>query len=72
LLKELLLKERIENGRQFLPQVSIDVQHAQLKLAIDGGIVKTIQEPTGLRTAYFVVVEHYKRALQDFLAGALR
>lgn len=72
LLKELLLKERIENGRQFLPQIPIEVQNAQLKIAIDGGIVRTIQEPSGLRTSYFIVVSHYQRALQIVLAEQLK
>jgi hypothetical protein len=67
LLKHLLLQGKIENGRHFINEVSLEAQNKQIGIAINMGIVLSQQETTGLRTAYFLINPQYLKTLERVL-----
>jgi hypothetical protein len=72
LLRHLLLHGRIECQLQFLPEISLDLQNQQMEIAVKHGIVRRLEETTGLRRTYYVVNPDYWRALKKVLPEALR
>jgi hypothetical protein len=72
LVKHLLLQGRIENGRQFVNEIPIDVQNKQIEIAIKSSIVLSQQETSGLRTSYFLVNPRYSKILERVLPDILR
>jgi hypothetical protein len=57
----------LENGRSLLNDVPIERQQAQLEIARQSGIVRGEQEKQGLMTAYWVINERFRPALEDLL-----
>jgi len=72
LLKHLLLQGTIDNGRQFMNEISMDVQNKQIQIAINHQIVIAEQESTGLRRAYFQINPQYRKVLERVLPDLLR
>ena len=72
LLKHLLLQGTIDNGRQFMNEISMNVQNKQIQIAINHQIVIAEQESTGLRRAYFQINPQYRKVLERVLPDLLR
>jgi hypothetical protein len=70
LLRWLMLQGRVEVERQFLPEVSLDVQNTQMQIAVQQGFIRREVEQVRHRTYYVFNPEYLpvlKRVLPEFL-----
>jgi len=63
---------KIECPRQFIQEISLDVQNRQMEIAIKNGIVRREQERGGLQQTYYVVNSEFGPALRRVLPEVLR
>jgi hypothetical protein len=68
LLRWLLLHNRIEWGKQFMPEISIETQNRQIKIAVEAGIVQRVGERLDLLRTYYVLNPELKPALEKVLS----
>jgi len=70
LLRHLLMRGKIEVLRQFMGEISLDVQNKQMEIAVRSGIVLSQQEGK-LQTTYYTVNPGFwpvlKRVLPELL-----
>jgi hypothetical protein len=72
LLRWLLLNRRIECGKQFMPEISIDTQNRQIKIAVEAGIVQRVGKRLDLLRTYYVVNPELKPRLRRSCQRYLR
>jgi hypothetical protein len=66
ILRQLMNREPVEVGRELIPNVSMDRQHAQLGIAMEHGIVQH-QEEGALRRTYWIINPRFRPVLEDLL-----
>jgi hypothetical protein len=71
LLRWLLLHNRIECARQFMPEISIETQNRQMEIAVQAGIVQRVEERISTLRTYYIVNPDIKPALEKVLAEIL-
>ena len=70
LLRHLLMQGKIEFGRQFMGEISIDAQNKQMEIAVNSGIVLSQQEGK-LRTTFYVINPEFLPAMRKVLPEIL-
>jgi hypothetical protein len=70
LLRHLLMQGKIELGRQFMGDISIDAQNKQMEIAVKSGIV--LAQPEGkLRTTFYAINPEFLSVLKKVLPEVL-
>lgn len=71
LLSHLLRLGKIECPRQFIPEISLDVQNKQMEIAVKNGMVLSEQEQGGQQRTYYWVNPEFRPALKKVLPEVL-
>lgn len=72
LIRHLLMRVRIETLRQFMGEISSDVQSKQMEIAVRSGIVLIEQDKGGLQKAHYVANPQFVTVLRRVLPEILR